>query len=107
MYDLPPDLPRLRTLETWLTMTLRRVQKAIAAAEQEAVQRQPAALPPPDWVLQLDVGRDARPVVVHVGACNLAGRRARPISREQASRALTEGLEACAICRPDTELGIL
>lgn len=88
-------------------MTLRGVQKAIAAAEQEAAQRQLPALPQPDWVLQLDVGRDARPVAVHIGGCNLAGRRARPISREQASRVLTEGLEACAVCRPDTELGIL
>ncbi|MFD4977414.1 hypothetical protein [Streptomyces sp. NPDC058424] len=26
MNDLPPDLPRLRTLETWLVLTLDRVR---------------------------------------------------------------------------------
>ncbi|MGW5120022.1 DUF6233 domain-containing protein [Streptomyces noursei] len=32
-----------------------------------------------------------------VGDCSLAGRRARPISREQAVRALTEDLEPCTL----------
>ncbi|WP_237693375.1 hypothetical protein [Streptomyces sp. SID2888] len=30
MNDLPLDLPRLRTLETWLAMTLDRVRQQIA-----------------------------------------------------------------------------
>ncbi|UQA97584.1 DUF6233 domain-containing protein [Streptomyces halobius] len=34
------------------------------------------------------------------------GRRSRPVSRDQAMRALTEGVDPCALCRPDTELGI-
>lgn len=107
MNELPPDLLRLRTLETWLQLTLDRVRQAIIVAEEREVRQQVVAPPPPDWVVQLDVGRDAHPVAVHVGGCGTAGRRARPISREQAIRALTDGLEPCALCRPDSELGIL
>ncbi|MET7795612.1 DUF6233 domain-containing protein [Streptomyces decoyicus] len=108
MSELPPDLPRLRTLETWLQLTLDQVRQAIAVAEQQEAQQQRAVPPPPpDWVVQLGIGRDAHPVAVHVGGCGTAGRRARPVSREQAVRALTEGIEACGLCRPDTELGIL
>ncbi|WP_376738580.1 DUF6233 domain-containing protein [Streptomyces noursei] len=44
---------------------------------------------------------------MHVGDCRMADRRARPISRDQAMRALAEGLEACSMWRPDSELGIL
>lgn len=108
MNDLPPDLPHLRTLETWLQYTLDRVRQQIVIAEQLATQQRRAAPPPPpDWVLQLSIGGEGQPIAVHVGGCRSAGKRARPIGRDQAMRALTEGLEACALCRPDTELGIL
>ncbi|MFF8784878.1 DUF6233 domain-containing protein [Streptomyces sp. NPDC015125] len=108
MSDLPPDLPRLRVLETWLHLTLKEVRQAIVVAQQrEAQQQRTTPPPPPDWVVQPGIGRDAHPVAVHVGGCGAAGQRARPISREQAVRALTEGIEACGLCRPDTELGIL
>jgi hypothetical protein len=108
MSELPPDLPRLRTLETWLQLTLDQVRQAITAAQQqEALQQRAVPPPPPDWVLQLSIGGEGQPIAVHVGGCRTAGRRARPISRDQAMRALTEGLESCALCRPDTELGIL
>ncbi|MFL4491598.1 DUF6233 domain-containing protein [Streptomyces sp. VTCC 41912] len=108
MNDFPPDLPRLRTLETWLAMTLARVRKAIVIAEQlEAQQQRAAPPPPPEWVLQLSIGGEGQPIAVHVGGCRTAGRRARPISREEAMRALAEGVDPCALCRPDTELGIL
>lgn len=108
MSELPPDLPRLRVLETWLQLTLDQTRQAIAVAEQREAQQQRAVPPPPpDWVAQLSIGTDVHPVAVHIGGCGAAGRRARPISREQAVRALTEGIEACDLCRPDTELGIL
>lgn len=107
--DFPPDLQRLRVLETWLQLTLKRVQQQIEQTEKE--QKATAAPapppPPPAWVLQLGIGRDSLPIALHVGGCPSAGRRARPVPREQATRALTEGLEACSLCRPDTELGIL
>ncbi|MEU9117507.1 DUF6233 domain-containing protein [Streptomyces sp. NPDC048483] len=109
MSELPPDLPRLRTLETWLQLTLDQVRRHIALAEQQAAIQRASDPPPapPEWVVQLSVGSEGRPIAVHVGGCASAGRRARGISRDQAIRALTDGLEPCALCRPDTELGIL
>ncbi|MEU3990062.1 DUF6233 domain-containing protein [Streptomyces platensis] len=108
MSELPPDLPRLRVLETWLQLTLDQVRQHIAIAQQEeALQQRAVPPPPPDWVLQLRIDGEGQPIAVHVGGCQTAGRRARPISRDQAMRALTEGLEPCGLCRPDTELGIL
>jgi hypothetical protein len=47
------------------------------------------------------------PASVHLGDCNLTSSIARPVSAERARAAIADGLEACAICRPDTELGIL
>lgn len=108
--DLPPDLPRLRTLETWLTLQLAQVRAAIAAAEKREAERQRgiAARPPaPDWLLEAGLNRDSPPVYVHVGGCHMAGKRSRGIARGAALRALTEGVPACSHCRPDSELGYL
>lgn len=110
MNDLPPDLPRLRTLETWLALTLDRVRKQIADAErreretQRGIEARPA---PPDWLLEVGLNRDAPPVQVHVGGCWNAGKRVRGISRDEALRALADGVKACGACRPDSELGFL
>lgn len=46
MPDLPPDLPRLRALETYLRLQLGQVQTAIAKAEQEERARKPGPWPP-------------------------------------------------------------
>lgn len=109
MSDLPPDLPRLRTLETWHVTQLDRIRAAIAAAQQREAeeQRKQPPPPPPDWVIQHGIGQGGPPLAVHVGGCGLAGGRVKPISREQALRALADGVEACQVCRPDTELGWL
>ncbi|MDP5310356.1 DUF6233 domain-containing protein [Streptomyces poriferorum] len=110
MNDLPPDLPRLRTLETWLAMSLDRVRAQIAAAEQREKERQQGEArrpPPPDWVLEVGIGVGSPPVDVHAGHCYIIGKRHRAISREQALAALAEGVPACIHCRPDTELGVL
>ncbi len=37
----------------------------------------------------------------------MAGKRSLGISRAAALRALTEGVDACSHCRPDSELGYL
>ncbi|MFE4720864.1 DUF6233 domain-containing protein [Streptomyces sp. NPDC056728] len=37
----------------------------------------------------------------------MAGKRSRGIERDQALRAVTEGVDACPHCRPDAELGVL
>ena len=108
--DLPPDLPRLRTLETWLALALDEVRKAIAAAEQREAERQrgietrPA---PPDWMLEQGLSRDAPPLQVHGGDCWNRGKRVQGASRDEALRALADGVQACAVCRPDTELRFL
>ncbi|NEB42227.1 DUF6233 domain-containing protein [Streptomyces sp. SID14515] len=108
MYDLPPDLDRLRTLHTWHTMWLHRINQAIKAAEQEqaAQQRlkQRRAEATPDWIVNLGIGQGAPPVDVHIGGCPTASRRRRTITREQA---INQGVNPCAHCRPDTALGIL
>ncbi|MFE5618303.1 DUF6233 domain-containing protein [Streptomyces sp. NPDC056524] len=111
MSELPPDLPRLRTLEHWLVLSLDRVRRRIAEVEtREAAMRSVRVLPEgPGWVMSyLRVG--GRPVAdsVHMGDCALAGPQKRPLSSDDARRALTEGgIRACEICRPDSELGIL
>lgn len=79
--DLPPDLPRLRTLETWLVVSLERVRQQIAAAEQREAERQQGAKrrpPPPDWVLELGIGVGAPPSEVHAGDCYAIGRMTAP-----------------------------
>ncbi len=106
--ELPPDLPRLRTLETWLRLQLTAVRARIQFLEQQERNRPAPVRPPrPDWLLETERlgGRSGRPVRVHVGGCGQA--RGRAISREQAVDALGQGVEACYGCRPDTQLGIL
>ncbi|MGK9463953.1 DUF6233 domain-containing protein [Streptomyces sp. G6] len=110
MPDLPPDLPRLRTLETWLAYTLAEVREAIVRAEQREREQQYAAEhrpPPPDWLLEQGLNRDSPPVQVHVGGCWNAGKRSKGVARDDALRALAVGVRACTACRPDTELGYL
>ncbi|MFB6989115.1 DUF6233 domain-containing protein [Streptomyces sp. NPDC056304] len=109
MIDIPPDLPRLRTLRAWHAMCLRAVDTAITAAEQREAERThgEAQRPPaPDWMIERGIGQGAPPIEVHVGGC-YAARNVRPVTREQALQALVAGIRACAHCRPDTELGIL
>ncbi|MFJ4356939.1 DUF6233 domain-containing protein [Streptomyces massasporeus] len=110
MTNLPPDLPRLRTLETWLQLTLDQVRRAIEAAERREAERQrgiEARPPAPDWLIELGLNRDSPPVQVHVGGCWNAGKRTRGIRRDEALRALADGVKACGACRPDSELGFL
>ncbi len=114
MSDLPPDLPRLRTLEQWHTMWLTRIRTAITAAEQheataaaEKARREQQRPPVPEWVVQLGIGVGAPPVAVHVGGCAVVGKRHKGVAQEQALQLLAAGTAACHLCRPDTELGFL
>ncbi|MFF1604213.1 DUF6233 domain-containing protein [Streptomyces mirabilis] len=109
MHDLPPDLPRLRTLETWLAHTLDRVRQQITAAEQLEAERrhgEQARPPEPDWLIEQGLDRRAA-VYVHVGGCHMAGKRSKGAQRDQALRALADGVDACPHCRPDTKLGYI
>jgi hypothetical protein len=109
VHDLPPDLTRLRTLETWLAHTLDRVRQQITAAEQRDAERrhgEHARPPEPDWLIE--EGLDGRHAVyVHVGGCHMAGKRSKGVQRDHALRALADGVDACPHCRPDSELGYL
>ncbi|WP_217236030.1 DUF6233 domain-containing protein [Streptomyces sp. AC555_RSS877] len=109
MNDFPPDLPRLRTLETWLQLNLDRVRRQITDAEKREAEQQYGVEhrpPAPDWMLELSLG-GRHPIQVHAGGCDMAGKRPRGVSREAALRALVEGVAACGHCRPDSELGFL
>ncbi|WP_406369749.1 DUF6233 domain-containing protein [Streptomyces sp. NBC_00647] len=109
MHDLPPDLPRLRTLRTWHALWVDRLDQAIAAAEQGEAEREhgrQARPPQPDWMIEHGLN-GGRPVYVHLGHCHMKGKRSRNASRDQARQALAEGVPACTHCRPDTELGVL
>ncbi|MFF3687510.1 DUF6233 domain-containing protein [Streptomyces sp. NPDC002187] len=109
MSELPPDLPRLRTVETFLRLQLAAVQRAIVRQEQQVAIHRRSPLPDvvPDWMLERGIGQGAPPVAVHVGGCHMAGKRTETLERDQAVRALTDGVEACSHCRPDTALGLL
>ncbi|MFI8360736.1 DUF6233 domain-containing protein [Streptomyces sp. NPDC085612] len=109
MSDLPPDLPRLQVLATYLRLELARVEAGIRQAEQQAVaasaRRDPPA--PPDWLIEHGIGAGRAPVRVHVGDCWDTRTRCAPADRDTARRALADGVEACTHCRPDTVLGVL
>jgi hypothetical protein len=109
-FDLPPDLGRLRVLETFLVAILARVRERIRHLEQQAVihEKIERQKPPPDWTLEISInGRT--PNAVHVGGCGMGGNQVRTkvISRQDAIHALADGIDACPFCRPDAELGIL
>lgn len=110
MFDwLPPDLLRLRTLETWYATVLHHVREAITVAEareREQARRQERRPPAPEWLLTRSIDTARTPTEVHTGDCRMAGKHTRAISRAQAVDALTQGLRACVHCRPDTVLGI-
>ncbi|MFJ8298258.1 DUF6233 domain-containing protein [Streptomyces sp. NPDC094447] len=111
MSELPPDLPRLRTLEHWLVLSLDRVRERIAEVETREAALRPvrSRKEGPGWVLSF-LREGGRPVAdsIHIGDCRMAAPHCKPLSREEARRALTAGgMRACAICRPDSDLGIL
>ncbi|MGW6100661.1 DUF6233 domain-containing protein [Streptomyces sp. NPDC055157] len=94
-------------MEQQLTIWIRHVRAAIAAAEQrEADQRasEERRPPTPDWIIELGIGQGALPSEVHVGYCHAAGKRRRVIDRDQARALLADGICTCAHCRPDTGL---
>lgn len=109
MSELPPDLPRLRVLETWLVLCLDRVRREIADKERrelelrQAEERQPLA---PDWLVKPGIGSGPLPIAVHVGSCHMTGKRRRGVSQEEARRALAGNVEACPHCSPDNALGM-
>lgn len=103
-------LDQLCFLERVQRADLSRTQRWIADEERRQAERQRgiAARPPqPDWLIERSLNRQSPAVAVHVGGCHMAGKRSHGVSREQALRALADGVEACSHCRADSELGWL
>ncbi|MEU5036127.1 DUF6233 domain-containing protein [Streptomyces rubiginosohelvolus] len=111
--DLPPDLVRLRTLETWAAHYLTRIRARIAAVERQQAQQAPAptvrpATGPgrartPDWGLA-EAGIGVPTTEIHRGDCWARGRSLVAVSAERARAELADGAQPCAVCRPDRVL---
>lgn len=84
--DLPPDLARLRTLETWAAHYLTRIRART-----------------PDWGLA-ESGVGVPVPEVHRGDCWAGGRSLVPVTAERARAELADGAQPCAVCRPDRVL---
>ncbi|WP_433573610.1 DUF6233 domain-containing protein [Streptomyces sp. CA-251247] len=91
------QVQQLATTDRWIKEAEKR-QAALAA-------RRPPP-PPPDWVLKHS-GKDKTPMYVHAGPCNTRMRTRQVITAQEARRLITDGVRACVLCRPDTELGII
>lgn len=98
-------------MREWQVYQLGRTDRTIAELEQQeaAAARTARTLPPPELEACIATGRrPAHPDAVHTSDCGMAGKRTRPMSRDQALRAITEdGIPPCPYCRPDTDLGVL
>ncbi|MFJ3283661.1 DUF6233 domain-containing protein [Streptomyces sp. NPDC086669] len=107
---VPSRIEMLRFVERVQVADLERTRRWIAEEERREAEQQrglDARPPQPDWMLEGGLSRDAPPVYVHAGGCHMAGKRVKGVPRDVALRALTEGIDACPHCRPDSELGFL
>ncbi|UUU31999.1 DUF6233 domain-containing protein [Streptomyces sp. CA-210063] len=115
MSDTPSRLDLLhfarRVLVQQHEANLAQLNRWIAVEEQREAARQRAEElrpPPPEWLLERSIGAGSPAVRVHQGGCVMAsGVRLKPISEEQARRALYEHVEACPFCTPDTVLQVI
>jgi hypothetical protein len=103
-------LELLRFLRRVQQQQIEQTDRWIAAEELRAAAAVRAAriVPPadPGFVVSHGIGQDRRPFEVHVGDCRMA-KRTTPVPPIEARRLLSEGVEACQFCRPDSELGVL
>lgn len=91
-------------------MWLWRIDAKIAALQQRQAEEEHGRLSrpkPPEWIVELGIGIGRPPVQVHAGDCYMAGKRRRPVTRDEARRLLATGVKACTHCQPDGQLGIL
>ncbi|WAL93962.1 DUF6233 domain-containing protein [Streptomyces sp. Je 1-369] len=103
-------LDLLRFLERVQERDLARTRKWISDEERREAERargEQARPPVPDWIVELGIGQGSPPIEVHRGDCHAAGKRRGPVTRDEARRALADGIRACTHCRPDTALGVL
>ncbi|MFJ3363509.1 DUF6233 domain-containing protein [Streptomyces anthocyanicus] len=108
--DLPSDLAQLRTLRIWHALWVQRIDAKAAAIQQRQAEEEYGRRnkpTPPEWIVELGIGTGRPPLQVHAGDCHMAGRRHRPVDRDEARRLLTQGLKACIHCQPDVLLHII
>ncbi|WP_405808174.1 DUF6233 domain-containing protein [Streptomyces sp. NBC_00210] len=105
-----PRLELLRFLRRVQKQQLQQTDRWIAQEEQRAAAAERAARtrPPaePGWCVSYGIGGDRRPIEVHIGDCGMA-KHTKIVTQDQARQALTEGVEPCQFCQPDTALGVL
>ncbi|MEU0670383.1 DUF6233 domain-containing protein [Streptomyces lavendulocolor] len=107
MSDQPSRLDLLRFLERVQLQQLDQTRRWIEAEQQrQQIQARTAPPPPPPFRIQRGLTAERAPVKVHLGDCALA-RKGVGCDEHDARRAIVEGVEACAVCRPDNELGML
>ncbi|MFF1605890.1 DUF6233 domain-containing protein [Streptomyces mirabilis] len=74
-------------MRVWHAMWLQRIDTKIADLQgREAEQEQGRNGRPqePDWVVELGIGNKHPPIEVHAGDCYAAGKRQRPVPRDEA-----------------------
>ncbi|MGW6531494.1 DUF6233 domain-containing protein [Streptomyces venezuelae] len=106
----PSRLEKLRIVEGFLRHQLGQVEKWIAEEQQRQAERargEQARPPTPEWIVELGIGQGSPPIEVHCGDCYAAGKKRKPITRDEARWELARGIRACTHCRPDTALGVL
>ncbi|OWA00996.1 hypothetical protein B9W62_35770 [Streptomyces sp. CS113] len=94
--DLPSDLDQLRTLRIWHALWVQRVDAKAAAIRQRQTEEEhgrPNRPTPPEWIVELGIGAGRPPLQVPAGDCHMAGKRHRPVDRDEARRLLAEGLK--------------
>ncbi|WP_406321778.1 DUF6233 domain-containing protein [Streptomyces sp. NBC_00519] len=123
---LEKQLTEEETVVTYLRLQVRAVQHALTVAENRGPAgpgppRQPAARPAlgpaptrserksTGFVIeQRRTPTGPQEAAVHLDDCTMTSNMTHPVTAHEARLALTDAqLEACAFCRPDTELGIL
>ncbi|WP_093714180.1 DUF6233 domain-containing protein [Actinacidiphila alni] len=112
MSELPPDLPRLRVIETHLRLQLAEVQQAIATAERKAQREAGRPLPriqPPagmEWWRLEPIQGDRMPIL-HRHGCPGSTEQMSPLNRGAARDSLANPAypaTPCPRCRPDLAL---
>ncbi|WP_331738745.1 DUF6233 domain-containing protein [Streptomyces sp. NBC_01276] len=59
------------------------------------------------WLTEYKIGARRPAARVHVGSCRDTRTRCKAATADLARCALSEGVEACPACRPDTAMGVL
>ncbi|MEU6903646.1 DUF6233 domain-containing protein [Streptomyces virginiae] len=107
MSVLPPDLPRLQTLVTYLRGELGRAERALTAAEEReaaAVRQQPAP-EPPAWLVERGIGAGRLPARLHTGDCWDTGKRHPTPGTQTAESGRRELDQAPCVCEGSGPVG--